>query len=466
MVNATDLLAAVLDQRSFVSWDEPIDVSGHPESYQQTLVRAAERSGVDESILTGTGRIDGRPVALIINEFDFLAGSIGIAAAERIVAAVRRATAERLPLLASTASGGTRMQEGTPAFVKMADIARALADHKAAGLPYLVHLRHPTTGGVFASWGSLGHLTSAEPAALVGFLGPKVFEALNGHPFPEGVQVSDRLAARGIIDGVIPTGRLRATASTVLTLLLDPPAEPSERRPERDSQIDAWDAVEATREPDRPGIRDFLTHASDVTVPLPGTGTGECDPAVLVALARLDGTACVVVGHDRTAPAALGPGGLRKAQRGMRLAEQLGLPLVTIVDTAGAALSEDAELGAIAPEIARSLATLTSLSVPTVSVLLGQGCGGGALALTPATTVIAAERSWLSPLPPEGASAIMFGTVDRAADMARAQGVGASELKAAGIVHHIVAEHDDDDVATFAGAIATEVAVAIRAQRT
>src|SRR5205085_1275458 len=108
--------------------------------------------------------LEGRRVAVIVNEFSFLAGSIGTAAAHRIVAAVRRATDERLPLLASTASGGTRMQEGTPAFVTMADIARALSEHKAAGLPYLVHLRHPTTGGVFASWGSLGHLTSAEPA--------------------------------------------------------------------------------------------------------------------------------------------------------------------------------------------------------------------------------------------------------------------------------------------------------------
>jgi acetyl-CoA carboxylase carboxyl transferase subunit beta len=468
MVTAQDLIATVLDPGSFASWDAPIDISHQPKNYRSTLERAAAKSGVDESILTGAGQLDGRPVAVIVNEFAFLAGSIGMAAAERIVNAIRRATTEGLPLLASTASGGTRMQEGTRAFVTMADIARALADHKAAGLPYLVHLRHPTTGGVFASWGSLGQLTSAEPAALVGFLGPKVFESLNGYPFPEGVQVSDRLAARGVIDGVVETDQLRAIATTTLSLILDPPGDAGETRAERDAEIDAWDAVEATRAPERPGIRDLVQHASEATVRLSGTGTGERDSAVFMALARFAGRSCVLVGHDRAAEAhtPLGPAGLRQAQRAMRLAEQLKLPLVCVIDTAGADLSEAAELGAVAPEIARCLETLTTLSVPTVSVLLGQGCGGGALALTPAKTVIAAERAWLSPLPPEGASAILFGTIDRAADMARDQRVGASELKAAGIVDHIVPELPDDDAASFSQAIAAGVAAAIREQST
>ena len=123
-------------------------------------------------MLTGEGRVFGRRVAVVACEFDFLAGSIGVAAAERITAAVQRATAERLPLLASPSSGGTRMQEGTVAFLQMVKIAAAVELHKRAHLPYLVYLRHPTTGGVFASWGSLGHVTAAEPGALVGFLGP------------------------------------------------------------------------------------------------------------------------------------------------------------------------------------------------------------------------------------------------------------------------------------------------------
>ena len=168
---ARALLDLVLDTGSFESWDEPVDISGHPEEYRRTLEAAVERAGTDESVVTGRGTVRGRPVVVVVNEFAFLAGSIGRAAATRITSAVRRATAEGLPVLASTSSGGTRMQEGTPAFLQMVEISRALMDHRAAGLPYLVYLRHPTTGGVFASWGSLGHVTVAEPEALLGFLG-------------------------------------------------------------------------------------------------------------------------------------------------------------------------------------------------------------------------------------------------------------------------------------------------------
>ena len=165
---------------------------------------AAERSRQDESIITGEGRLRGRRVAVVAGEFGFLAGSIGVAAAERLIAAVERATDEGLPLLAAPVSGGTRMQEGTVAFLQMIGITAAIARHKEAGLPYLVYLRNPTFGGVLASWGSLGHVTIAEPGASIGFLGPRVYEALYGEPFPEGVQTAENLAEHGLVDAVVP----------------------------------------------------------------------------------------------------------------------------------------------------------------------------------------------------------------------------------------------------------------------
>ncbi|MCV7081777.1 acetyl-CoA carboxylase carboxyltransferase subunit beta, partial [Mycolicibacterium insubricum] len=192
-ISAEELLDAVLDPGSFVSWDEPPVQVPVDEQYAAELAAAREATGLDESVRTGAGTVFGRPVAAIACEFDFLAGSIGVAAAERVTTAVQRATAERLPLLASPASGGTRMQEGTVGFLQMVKITAAVTRHKAAHLPYLVYLRHPTTGGVFASWGSLGHITVAEPGALIGFLGPRVYEQLYGHPFPPGVQTAENL---------------------------------------------------------------------------------------------------------------------------------------------------------------------------------------------------------------------------------------------------------------------------------
>ncbi|OMI37319.1 acetyl-coA carboxylase, partial [Streptomyces sparsogenes DSM 40356] len=211
--SALQLIEAVVDPGSWHRWDEPVAITTDDPAYRADLERARERTGLDESVVTGEGRIEGRRVAVVACEFRFLAGSIGVASGERLVRAVERATAERLPLLAAPASGGTRMQEGTVAFLQMVKVAAAITDHKAAGLPYLVHLRHPTTGGVLASWGSLGHVTAAEPGALIGFMGPRVHEALYGEEFPAGVQVAENLMAHGLVDAVLPAERLSEVAA-------------------------------------------------------------------------------------------------------------------------------------------------------------------------------------------------------------------------------------------------------------
>ncbi len=462
---AQELVDLVLDDGSFASWDEPVDVSDHAPAYLAELEAARAKAGTDESVLTGRGLVRGRPVAVVVNEFRFLGGSIGMAAARRIVAAVRRATAEGLPLLATTASGGTRMQEGTPAFWQMAEISRAVMDHRGAGLPYLVHLRHPTTGGVFASWGSLGHVTVAEPGALVGFLGPKVFEALNGRSFPEGVQRAENLVAHGIIDAVVATEDLPELVDRTLAVLVDAPVTPTlEVRTGTADPRPAWESVELTRSGERLGVRELMRYAATGTLPLGGTEEGERDKSVIIALTRLDGQPCVLVGQDRlrqSATTPLGPAALRQARRGMRLAEELRLPLVTVVDTPGAELSQAAEEGAVAGEIARCIATLSTLTVPTVSVILGQGCGGGALALLPARRVLATSNAWLSPLPPEGASVIRHGDVDHAPEMAAAQGVDAASLLRAGIVHHVVPELLGDGHESLARAVGGAVSAAL-----
>src|ERR1700743_544844 len=207
-----ELLAAVLDEGSWVSWDgPPLDVPV-TDAYARDLDKARAATGMGEPVLTGEGRIHGRRVALVACEFNFLAGSIGVAAAERITDAVQRATTERLPPLAPPSSGGTRMQEATVAFLQMVKVAAAVRLHKQAHLPYLVYLRNPTTGGVFASWGSLGHITIAEPESLIGFLGPRVYELLYGEPFPPGVQTAENLQRHGVIDAVGALDDLRPMA--------------------------------------------------------------------------------------------------------------------------------------------------------------------------------------------------------------------------------------------------------------
>ncbi|WP_067479310.1 acetyl-coenzyme A carboxylase carboxyl transferase subunits beta/alpha [Nocardia amamiensis] len=492
--SAREFLGQLLDTDSFVSWDRPpVSVAATPR-YRHALRTAAVAAGTDESVLTGEGLLRGRRVAVIACEFGFLAGSIGVAAAERIVAAVERATELGLPLLASPTSGGTRMQEGTVAFVQMVKIAGAVAAHKSAGHPYLVYLRDPTMGGVFASWGSLGHMTFAEPGALIGFLGPRVYQALYGKPFPEGVQTAENLYRRGVIDGVLPIPIFRRIAHRALSVFsgvqlpdatavreaaVHPPMLPPSVASARDSagtqQLPpenrsggnaVWQSVSISRRPQRPGIRDLLRQVTQ-RVPLSGTGQGESDRTAVLALGRFRGQPCVVFGHDRRGQQGentMGPAALREARRSMALAQELRLPLVLVIDTVGAALSKEAEERGLAPEIARCIADLVTLDTPTVSVLLGQGTGGGALALLPADRVLAATHAWLAPLPPEGASAIVFRDTDHAPELAAAQRISAAHLLTDGVVDRIVPELPDaaDEPVDFArrmvAAIANELA--------
>jgi acetyl-CoA carboxylase carboxyl transferase subunit beta len=467
-VGARELLRRVLDEGGHRSWDvEPLPVAEPDSPYGRELAAARERSGCDEAVITGEGLLRGRRVAYVVSEFRFLAGSIGLATAERIAAAVERATAEGLPLVAAPSSGGTRMQEGTAAFVQMARITAAVTRHRAAGLPYLVYLRHPTTGGVYASWGSLGHVTAAEPGALIGFLGPRVYEGLYGEPFPEGVQVAENLFAKGLVDAVVGIDELAEVAAGALEVLSARRApDGHEVRPAGSTRLTgalpvsspgdgalpagnggpAWESIERSRDPARPGVRELLRYGADRVTLLSGTGQGEADPGLLLALARFGGADCVVVGQDRRSRREghrLGPAGLRVARRGMGLAAELGLPLVTVVDTPGAVLSAEAEEGGLAGEIARCLADLITLSAPTVCLLLGEGTGGAALALLPADRVLAARHAWLSPLPPEGASVIVHRTPDRAAELAEAQGVRSADLLRGGIADEVVGERPD-----------------------
>ncbi|MGW0180976.1 carboxyl transferase domain-containing protein [Nocardia sp. NPDC003345] len=450
-LGARTFLDTLLDPGTFVSWDAPPLPVARTEDYRSALAGAADAAGTDEAVLTGEGLLRGRRIAVIACEFGFLAGSIGVAAAERVVSAVERATASGLPLVASPTSGGTRMQEGTLAFVQMVKIAGAVAAHKSAGNPYVVYLRNPTMGGVFASWGSLGHITFAEPGALIGFLGPRVYEALYDRPFPEGVQIAENLYRTGVIDGVVDVTVFRRIAHRALSVFSGAvriPDTPARRGPAAGGDLapaEAWEAVLSSRRPDRPGMRELLRRATQ-RVPLSGTGQGETDRTAVLALARFRGWPCVVFGHDRTnqdPEHTMGPAALREARRSMQLAAELGLPLVLVIDTIGAALSKEAEERGLAPEIARCLADLVTLDTPTVSVLLGQGTGGGALALLPADRVLAATHGWLAPLPPEGASAIVYRDTGHAPELAAAQRIRSADLLADGIVDRIVPEYPD-----------------------
>jgi acetyl-CoA carboxylase carboxyl transferase beta subunit len=462
--SARERLSLVVDDDSFEQWDadvasdDPLSFSD-TKPYRERLAGAQRATGLGEAVLTGRATLDGRPLVAVAGEFGFLGGSIGVATAERVARAFERALEQRLPLVALPASGGSRMQEGTLAVVGMAKLAAAAGRLRTAGLPYVVCLTNPTMGGVLASWGSLGSVTFALPGAVTGFAGPRVVELLTGRALSSRVQRSETLLAHGLIDGVVDPASLRAAVARVLAVAARsapteprPPAGttaradvlPLDAHPADAQRRDAWASVQHVRDRRRPGAGALLDAlATDVT-PLRGARDGQPDdPACFAALARLAGFPAVVVAQRRRgdgAPAAMNPSGYRKARRAMALAAELRLPLLTIVDTPGAELSEDAERGGLAGEIAGCLAEMAALPVPTVAILLGEGGSGGALALLNADRVLAAEHASLGVIAPEGASAILYRDVDHAAELAATQGGASWQLQAFGIADTLIPE--------------------------
>lgn len=472
------IVAELVDDGSVEAWlGEPIvdDPMGFTDRlpYTDRLARAREEAAGDESVWTGRATVDGIACVVVASDFDFLAGTMGIAAGSRLCRAFDRAIAEGLPVIGLPASGGTRMQEGTPAFVQMAAVAAAVQRLRDARLPYLVYLRHPTTGGVLASWGSLGHITFAEPGALIGLTGPRVIAALTGRSLPDGVQTAENLHAHGLLDGVVARDDLRDVLATALAVLAPPAPQPPDapilHLPE-DADVDPWVAVERSRRVDRPGVRQLFDACVTEVTALSGDGVGGRDEGCIAAVARIHGIPAVVVAADRPPGergASLTAAGYRTVRRAMSLADELDLPLVTIIDTAGADMSVRSEEEGLAAEVARCLATLSALRVPTLSLLFGEGTGGGAVALLPADRVIACEHAWLAPIAPEGASEILHRTTDRAEELAGAQAIASTDLRRLGIVDVVVPDRPGpgeegsafaDRVAATAVALLSEIA--------
>ncbi|MGH9070461.1 MAG: CoA transferase, partial [Acidimicrobiales bacterium] len=205
---AHELLAAVVDPESFIPWNEEIlagDPLGWPDAvpYTERLTRASRESGSSESVITGAATLDGHQVAVIVSEYGFIAGTMGVAAGDRIAGALEQATSRGLPVVALAASGGARMQEGPLALAQMAKTASAVRRYREAGGCLIVYLRHPTMGGVLASWASLGSFTFAMPDALLGYTGPRVISSLLGEALAPGVQRAETLLGSGLLDEIV-----------------------------------------------------------------------------------------------------------------------------------------------------------------------------------------------------------------------------------------------------------------------
>ncbi len=453
---AQERVAQLADARSFREWDRgltSVDPLGFADQkpYRERVAEARRLTGLREAVITGEATLDGHPFVLVAFDFRFLGGTMGSAVGEKVARAFEGATRRRRPVIAVTASGGARMQEGMLSLLQMAKTAAAAGQHHAAGLPSIVVLSNPTFGGVAASFAARGDVLVAEPEALVGFVGPRVVEMTTGEPAPEEAYRAETLLRHGLVDMVVSRGQQRKVLSYLLRHLRPQPAGklPRPQLPPlpEPAHLSAWETVQLARRVGRPTAVDYLSRVFDGFVELHGDRASGDDPAVVAGLAELAGETVFVVAQERgrteeeQAQRRRGmalPEGFRKACRVMRLASKFQVPLVTLVDTPGA--YPGPERRGIAAAIAECLSTMVALPVPTVAVVIGEGGSGGALALATTDRVLMLEHAIYSVISPEGAAAILYRNAGKAPEVAEALRLTSSHLKELGLVDRVVPE--------------------------
>jgi acyl-CoA carboxylase subunit beta len=449
--------------------DDPLSFPG----FTDKLASARAAADVDESVHVGTTTIAGVEVVVALGDFAFLGGSMGRVHGERVAAALGFALERRLPFLAITSSGGARMQEGMHALVQMTRAAEGVRRLRAAGIPTLSLITHPTTGGVHASYGALADVILAEADAVVGFAGPRVVETFTG--VPVGTDSHHALAALhgGLVDDVVePEDALQRIGSWVA--LIHPTrrngALPATDHVEEPVVVhDAWEAVLAARRPDRPAARELLGQVFDEHLELRGDRAGEDDPVAVTAVARLGDRRVVVAGtdrHSRSERTGRRPGqptaaGYRKLRRAVELARRWDLPLVTLIDTPGADPSPESDRSGLAAAIAETFVAVLDVERPTVAVVTGEGGSGGALALGGADRLLMQDDAVFEVIAPEGAASILHRDPTRAQEVAPLLRPTARDLRDAGIVDRILPGPTTFDPATAATALRAELAATL-----
>ncbi|MFG2192090.1 acetyl-CoA carboxylase, carboxyltransferase subunit beta [Streptomyces sp. NPDC048639] len=430
--------------------------------YAERLEDARAATGLREAVICVRGRIEDRPVVVAAMDFRFLGGSLGCGVGALIAEAARTSLRERTPLLLVTASGGARMQEGVLSLMQMAKTAQAMAELDEAGILTISLITDPTYGGVAASFATLSDVIIAEPGARLGFAGPRVIEQTTGERLPEGFQTAEFLLEHGMVDDVVPRSALRPTLGRLLGLG-SPPREDAEHSvapPARPGAIvrdfdevhprEAWDAVRLARHPHRPTSLDYADQLLDDFHALHGDRLAADCTAIVGGPGRLGGRPVMLIGHHKGGPGLAErqhhqfgmatPAGYRKAARLMRMADKLGLPVVTLIDTPGADPGPESERNGQAIAIAENLRLMCRLRVPVVAVLIGEGGSGGALALAVADRVLVLENGVYSVISPEGCAAILWKQADAAPEAAAALRLDARELLRTGIVDGVVPE--------------------------
>ena len=494
-VHAYRRIEMLIDEGTFEEWNAHMDFSNplNFPGYEKKVQATKERTKLNEAIITGKGRIGGQETAFGVCDARFIMSSMGHIMGEKITQMVERATKEQLPVIIYACSGGARMQEGIVSLMQMAKTSAALKRHHEAGQLFISVLTDPTTGGVTASFAMLGDIILAEPNALIGFAGPRVIEQTIRQKLPEGFQRAEFLLEHGFVDKIVERKDQKEVLSQILRLhqktdLSNPPQsslsgaarEPfmsgdlfnldPVKKDRRKKNIDktskilsanektAWDTVQLSRASGRPVATDYIESIFDDFIEFHGDRYFHDDPAIVGGIASFHGMPVTVIGQQKgkntkdNIKCNFGmpsPDGYRKALRLMKQAETFKRPVICFVDTPGAFCGLEAEERGQGEAIARNLFEMASLTVPVLSIVIGEGGSGGALAMAVANEVWMLENSIYSILSPEGFASILWKDSKKAPDAARVMKITASDLYERGLIEEIISEEEPASIETL-----------------
>ena len=462
-MNARERVESLADPGSFreinrsITSLDPLSFSSKV-SYKQRIFRDQRRTGLTEAAVTGTCAIGGSPAMLIVLDFGFMGGSMGCVVGEKVALALERASRNLLPVIAIVTSGGARIQEGVLSLMQMAKTSIASGRLHARGLPFISVLANPATGQAYASFASLADIVLAEPGAIVGVSSLRQIQQTTGEPLPERAHTAESFESHGALDAVVDRARLRDILSTTLDLLgpqyrLTPMRKRGQRRSIETNATQvpqAWDSVQLARHEMRPTSLGYIDSTFAPFVELHGDRHTADDPAIACGIGRLGGQTVVVVGQERGRSDANGagdhndgrtsPAGFRKAQRALRMAAKFDIPVITLIDTPGPYLSLQAEQGGLGGAIAETMALMSRLEVPSISVVIGEGGNAGALALGVADRVLMMENAIYSIISPEDAADLIYQDEARAEEVAESLKLTAGDCLSLGIVDSVVQE--------------------------
>ena len=436
----------LLDEGSFEEWNKEMEFSNPLDfpGYEKKVQAAQEKTGLQEAIVTGKGTIKGFETAIGICDARFIMSSMGHVVGEKITRMVERATEEKLPVIIFACSGGARMQEGIVSLMQMAKTSAALEKHHEAGQLFISVLTDPTTGGVTASFAMLGDIILAEPNALIGFAGPRVIQQTIGQKLPEGFQRAEFLLEHGFVDKIVDRENQRDVLADILRMhkkqemTVNPQhvqAEPAVSvenylEKQKKSGKNAWDTVQLSRSAARPVALDYIHALFDDFMEFHGDRYFSDDGAIIGGIATFRGMPVTVIGQQkgRTTKENIhrnfgmpSPDGYRKALRLMKQAEIFGRPVICFVDT----------------------------PVPVLSIVIGEGGSGGALAMAVANEVWMLENAIYSILSPEGFASILWKDSKKAPDAARVMKITAADLYERGLIEQVIPEQEPATIETM-----------------